>query len=46
MGDKNPLNFIKFYDKNGLIDINIDTNKYLLVVPNKYEFVKYRYIQA
>lgn len=48
MGDKNPLNFIKFYDKNGIVQINTDTdlNKYLLVVPNKYEIVKYRYIQA
>jgi HD superfamily phosphohydrolase len=48
MGDKNPLNFIKFYDKNGIVQINteVDTNKYLLVVPNKYEIVKYRYIQA
>ena len=45
MGDKNPLNFIKFYDKNGIVQV-IDTNKYLLVVPNKYEIVKYRYIQA
>jgi HD superfamily phosphohydrolase len=44
MGDKNPLSNMKFYDKNGLVEVDLD--KYLLVVPNKYEVVKYRYVKV
>ena len=42
-GDKNPLDYISFYDKKG--KINVDINKHLMLVPNKYEIIKYRYIK-
>jgi HD superfamily phosphohydrolase len=42
MGDRNPLEHINFYDKTGMI--KVDINKYLILVPPKYEIIKYRYI--
>ncbi len=42
-GDKNPLDYISFYDKNGKKNVNI--NDHLMLVPNNYEIVKYRYIK-
>ena len=41
-GNKNPLDFISFYDKNGKIKVNI--TKELMLIPNQYEIIKYRYI--
>ena len=41
-GDKNPLDFISFYDKTG--KVKVDINKHIMLVPNKYEVIKYRYI--
>jgi len=41
-GNKNPLDFISFYDKNG--KIKVDITKELMLIPNQYEIIKYRYI--
>lgn len=41
--DKNPLDYITFYDKNG--KRKVDINNHLMLVPNHYEIVKYRYIK-
>ena len=41
-GDKNPLEYINFYENNEII--KIDLNKLMILIPNKYEINKYRYI--
>ena len=41
-GDKNPLEFINFYEDNKII--KIDLNKHMILIPNKYEINKFRYI--
>jgi len=41
-GEKNPLDFITFYDKNEKIKVDINNN--ILLVPNQYQIIKYRYI--
>jgi HD superfamily phosphohydrolase len=40
--NENPLNYIHFYENNQ--KIKVDINKYIILVPNKYESIKYRYI--
>ena len=41
-GDKNPIDFITFYDKNG--KVKVDIKQQLMLVPNQYQIIKYRYI--
>jgi HD superfamily phosphohydrolase len=41
-GDKNPLEFINFYEDNKII--KIDLNKHMILIPNKYEINKFRFI--
>jgi HD superfamily phosphohydrolase len=42
-GDKNPLDFITFYDKNG--KVKADIKDQLILVPKQYQIIKYRYIK-
>jgi hypothetical protein len=42
-GDKNPLDFITFYDKNG--KVKVDIKNQLMLVPKQYQIIKYRYIK-
>jgi hypothetical protein len=41
-GAKNPLEYINFYDKEGIVKINIEEN--MMLVPTHYEIIKYRFI--
>jgi hypothetical protein len=41
-GDKNPLEYINFYEDDKII--KIDLNKHMILIPNKYEINKFRYI--
>jgi HD superfamily phosphohydrolase len=41
-GDKNPLEYINFYEDDKII--KIDLNKHMILIPNKYEINKFRFI--
>jgi HD superfamily phosphohydrolase len=43
-GDRNPLEYIYFYESGGGEKVKIDIEKYMMLIPTQYQIIKYRFI--